>query len=266
MNRYRNAVLLTIVLLVGCGKTSHDGALEVTYIGNEGFMIAMGSTKVLIDSFPDSRYYVNPSDSLIARMMDDRPPFNNIDYVLVTHDHPDHFNADMMCRYLLRHPAVHFIASTETCSELAGDGLAARRQAGMFLERGRREVIKGDKAEITVFRLDHGGYREITNLAYCVRANGYAFVHVGDARLSENQEFLQKMDWSGHDIDLLFVEYFDRGSEAQAVVENVIQPEHVVLMHIPGGEEDAVRNSGEKIHPRTVVFGKENETRRFDPR
>ena len=264
MSKHKVTLLLVTLLIVGCQRNSHHGALEVTYIGNEGFMIAMASTKVLIDCFPDSKYYVNPSDSLVAMMMDGLPPFDNIDYVLVTHDHPDHFNAGIMSRYLLRHPAVHFIASTETCSELGGDSLAAWRQAGVSLERGRHETIKGDKAEITVFRLDHGGYRDITNLAYYVRANGCAFVHVGDARLSENQEFLQRMDWSGHDIDLLFIEHFDRGSEAQAIVQDLIQPKHVVLMHIPRGEENAVRNSDEKIHPRTVVFEKENEMRRFD--
>jgi L-ascorbate metabolism protein UlaG (beta-lactamase superfamily) len=264
MTRYDATALLCLLLLAGCRPSTREGPLEVTYLANEGFMIVMGRTKVLIDPLPHSQYYANPSDSLAAQIENGVPPFDNIDYVLVTHDHPDHFNAERMSRFLLNHPDARFIASTETCGKLPGDRLPASQLEAVRLGRGGQQTFTGGKADITALRLDHGGYQEIANLAFRVAANGYTIMHVGDARLCDNREFLQSLQWPRSGVDLLFVEYFDDDSNTQAVLDSLIRPGYLVLMHIPPGEEDTVRHSPDKIHPRTVVFGKENETRRFD--
>jgi L-ascorbate metabolism protein UlaG (beta-lactamase superfamily) len=250
--------------IAGCWLDNQKYALEVTYIANEGYIITMGDTRVLIDALPKSEYYANPSDTLAAKVMDGIPPFDKIDYALVTHDHPDHFNAGMTSRFLLHHPAAQLVASWEACGKLTGDSISGRRHRGICLKMGQHQILRGDKAEIMVVRLSHGGDTAIDNLAYVVRSNGYTIVHVGDARLSQNEECLRTVDWSSYNVDLLFVEYFDRDSQTQDIVASMIRPKYVVLMHIPPGEEETIRNTDEKIHPRTVVFGRENETRRFD--
>jgi L-ascorbate metabolism protein UlaG (beta-lactamase superfamily) len=264
MNRYRVILLLGLLLVIGCGQNRKEHPLEVTYIANEGFMIAMGDTKVLVDPLPKSKYYVNPSDTMVARIMKGIAPFDNVDYVLITHDHPDHFNAELMSRFLLNHPAAQFIASTEASSKLIGDSISGWRQSGVNLGMGQRRTIRGDKAEIVAMRLEHTGASNISNLAYVVRSSGYTIVHVGDARLSYNEEYLRTVDWDTYAVDLLFIEYFDQSSETQEIIKTMMRPKYVVLMHIPPGEEDTVRNVNGKIHARTVVFGKENETKRFD--
>lgn len=264
MIRYRILLLLGIFYVVGCRHNNQGNTLDVTYIANEGFLISMGSTKVLIDALHKSKYYVTSSDSLVAKVMNDIPPFDNVDYALVTHDHADHFNAEMVSRFLLNHPATQFIASSETCSKLIGEGAATRQRSGLDLKMGERRTIRGVKAEITVMRLDHSGGRDISNFAFLVRSNGYTIMHVGDAMLSDNEVYLRAVDWSSYNVDLLFIGYFDRDTQTRTIIQNMIKPKHVVLMHIPAGEEESVRNAEVKIHPRTVVFGKENETRRFD--
>ena len=132
------------------------------------------------------------------------------------------------------------------------------------LKPGERRTYRDDKAEIVVMRLDHGGYSDITNLAFIVRANGYTIVHVGDAKLAHNENSLRTIDWSSYRVSLLFIEYFDQSTPTWDLIDSTIRPEHVVLMHIPPGEEDSVRNANAQIHPTSVVFGKENETTRFD--
>jgi L-ascorbate metabolism protein UlaG (beta-lactamase superfamily) len=264
MIQNRIILLLGSLLIAGCADNNRNGALEVTYIANEGFLVSMGSTKVLIDALPRSKYYVNPSDSLVARMMNGIPPFDAIDYVLVTHDHPDHFNAEMMSRFLLNHPTAKLIASSETCSKLIEDSIAGSGRSGIELARGQHQTIRGEKAEIVVLRLDHGAGTDISNFAFVIRSHGYTFVHVGDARLSYNEEYLRTIDWDSYAVDLLFIEYFDHSSETREIIEKLIKPVHVVLMHIPEGGEDGVRNAEEKVHARITVFGKEGESKRFD--
>lgn len=264
MLRYRVFLVLGMLLVFGCQQDSKKQVLEVTYIGNEGFLVVLGGTKVLIDALPNSKYYVNPSDSMVSMIMNGIPPFDNIDYVLVSHDHADHFNAEMMSRFLLNHPAAQFIGSSEASSKLTGENIASRRQSGISLGMGQHRTIRGDKAEIVALRLEHGGGANVSNLAYVVRSNAYTFIHLGDARLASNEEYLRTIDWNSYSVDLLFMEYFDRSSETRDIIANMMKPKHVVLMHIPAGEEDTVRDDQEKIHPRTIVFGRENETRRFD--
>lgn len=264
MIRYSIVLVLIILQVVGCRRNKEENRLEVTYIANEGFMVSMGGTKLLIDALHKSKYYIHPSDTLASKMMDGTPPFNNVDYFLVTHDHADHFDAEMVSRFLFHHPATEFIASSETGTRLIGDSVAGRKLSGVDLKMGERRTFRGDKAEIVVMRLDHSGSRDISNLAYLVRSNGYTVMHVGDALLADNEEYLRTFDWSSYHVDLLFMEYFDRGSPTQHVIQDMIKPKYVVLMHIQAGEEESVRNAPEKIHSRTFVFGKELETRRFD--
>jgi L-ascorbate metabolism protein UlaG (beta-lactamase superfamily) len=263
MVRSRSFLLLGILLTVGCWQDSQKRALEVTYIANEGFMIAMGGTKVLIDALPKSKYYATPSDTLAANIMDGIPPFGDIDYALVTHDHADHFNPEMMSRFLLHHPVTSFIASSETCGKLTRDSTVSQRGSAIDLKAGQFRTIRGSKAEIVALRLDHSGNRDITNLAFIVRSNNYTVMHVGDAILAFNEEYLRSVDWSSFNVDLLFIEFFDRSTPTQEIIRDLIKPKHVILMHIPPGEEDSLKQAQPKIHPQTVVFSRENEMLRF---
>jgi L-ascorbate metabolism protein UlaG (beta-lactamase superfamily) len=264
MRPYVVTLLLGLALGSGCRQEHERQTLEVTYIANEGFMIAMGGTKVLIDALSRSEYYADASDSMVVRLMDDTPPFDNVDYLLVTHSHPDHFNAEMVSLFLRKHPDVQFVADSGTCRKLVGDGIAARQCSGINLERGGQQTLRGDRAEVMAISLEHGGYRDVSNNGYIVRSNGYTIVHVGDAKLAFNEGYLRTIDWNSYNIDLLFIEYFDRSTPTHDIIKDLIKPKYVILMHIPPGEEETVRNEPEKVHPRTVVFGKENETRRFD--
>jgi L-ascorbate metabolism protein UlaG (beta-lactamase superfamily) len=255
--------LLAILPLFGSAQSGGTKPLEVTYIANEGFLISMGGTKLLVDALYKTKNYPSPSEDVAASMVEGISPFDDVDYVLVTHDHADHFSAEMVSRFLLVHPGTQFIASPEVCSKLTGDSAAKRQRTGIDLKMGRHRTIRGKKAEIVVLRLDHSGSRDISNLAFLVRSNGYTIMHVGDALLAHNEENLRAFDWSSYNVDLLFVEHFDRSSPAQEIIENLIKPRHVVLMHIPAGEEKEVRNAPIKVHPRTVVFERELETKRF---
>jgi len=63
--------------------------------------------------------------------------------------------------------------------------------------------------------------------------------------------------------DLLFIEFFDRSDETEAIIDSVIRPTRVVLMHIQGGEEEQrLRESGDARPPR-VVFRRVGETMTF---
>ena len=66
MDRTSVVLILSGLLVAGCWENTRKHPLQVTYIANEGFALAMGDTKILIDAFPRSKYYLNPTDTLAA--------------------------------------------------------------------------------------------------------------------------------------------------------------------------------------------------------
>src|ERR671910_609429 len=71
-----------------------ENGVSVTFLANEGVMLAADGKKVLIDALflKYERSYAVPADSTLAALQRARPPFDSVDIVLVTHRHGDHFH------------------------------------------------------------------------------------------------------------------------------------------------------------------------------
>jgi hypothetical protein len=88
-------------------------SLDVTYIGNEGFMIQAGGKKVLVDALFNDEFFLAPSPELLAQMTGGSGPFADVDLLLVTHLHGDHFNPKMVAEFLRHHAHCQFVAHTQ---------------------------------------------------------------------------------------------------------------------------------------------------------
>lgn len=80
--------------------------LTVTLIANAGVLLEFRGTTLLVDGiFRDDRFFFSsPSPDVWAQMLAGGGIFRKVDYLLVTHAHPDHFSADMMRQYLAARP------------------------------------------------------------------------------------------------------------------------------------------------------------------
>lgn len=95
--------------------TTAANALEVTYLANEGFMIAGGGRKVLIDALfgegLDGYAVVSPAQRALLEQA--REPFADMDAVFATHFHDDHFNATAVLAHLTRNPQAFFFSTPQ---------------------------------------------------------------------------------------------------------------------------------------------------------
>lgn len=264
MTRSAIILMLGLLFLPGCGGEDVAGTITVTCIGNEGFMVEMGGTKLLVDALSRSEFYASPSDSLVSALMEGRPPYDGIGELLVTHPHPDHFNRALVSGFLRSSPATRLLATGRVCDRMVADGIPAAQCSPINLAPGERTTVRNGHTEVLAVRLPHGWNPHEENLAYLVKAHGRAVLHVGDALLAAGAEHLRALPWDSLSVDILFLEFFDRSTDTQDMIEQLIRPTVVVLMHIPPGEEENVRNAEEKVHPRTVVVAREGETRTFD--
>jgi glyoxylase-like metal-dependent hydrolase (beta-lactamase superfamily II) len=104
--------LFELIFLHASAFADDDHALQAQYLANAGVMVAKGDTKVLFDPFfrnDYGAYDLVPSD-LEQAVLDGVPPFDGIDAVFVSHNHDDHFDAEILVAYLNRWPDVELYA------------------------------------------------------------------------------------------------------------------------------------------------------------
>lgn len=80
--------------------------IEITYISNAGILIQCEKTRILIDALQDAEGYPFSAtpDGIINQMFDSehKSIYNDIDFLIVTHNHPDHITPKLVEEYLKR--------------------------------------------------------------------------------------------------------------------------------------------------------------------
>lgn len=217
--------------------TTGTGALEVTYLANEGFMLAGGGRKVLIDALfgEGLKGYAAVSPARRALLEGARAPFDDVDVVCATHFHGDHFNAEPVLAHLTNNPQAFFFSTPQAADKLRATGkfetikarvVAALPPEGERLRSGHRGV------SVQMLNIHHGRTRPVENLGFVIELAGKRILHIGDSE-AEPAVF-QKYEVLKDRIDVAFLPtwYFENDEFKRAVREQ-IQPRHIVVMHVP---------------------------------
>ena len=140
--------------------------VRVTFVGNAGFLITVNDKKILIDAL----FSGFPGDYILPREIQDKlalglPPFDNIDLVLATHSHGDHFDASLVRRFLSNNPAAVF-ASTPQATALLND--FSNRVIAFAPAKNKTAPAEIQGVHVEAVYLSHGappeGKTEILNL------------------------------------------------------------------------------------------------------
>lgn len=213
--------------------------IDVTFIANEGVLISVNNSKVLIDALfdnPNPEYEAPPKD-MQENMVSGQAPFNNVELVLVTHNHPDHFSPSLAARFMESNPNAVFMAADDTVSALKEHIKEWKRvqdriisldlKPGEITERTVKEI------EIKTFRTLHSGDRESPhNLMYLIKLNGRTIFHEGDS--DGKLATFKELGLDEEKIDLALVHFwFPLHPEGARILQEVLQPEHTGLIHLP---------------------------------
>jgi len=249
-------------------------SLDVTYVTNEGFLVQAAGKKVLIDSLFDTGFnaFLIPSPQLLEQLTAAQGPFADVDLVLVTHPHGDHFNAKLVAAHLRNNPRCRLVAHTQTVDQLRKEGNYSRirdRIHEVNGELGSRERITLEGIDVDVLCVAHGAYykdgrnvhSQIRNLAFVVNLGGTRFLHVGDATLEDNAAHFNAFPFDQTPIDLLFLGSDDRSQATQRLIADRIKPGRIVAMHIPPAEVEEQSAKIQAVYPEAIVFAKSMERR-----
>jgi L-ascorbate metabolism protein UlaG (beta-lactamase superfamily) len=271
------ALIASIALLRSLGADAQPPALDVTYLGNEGFLVRSGSQAVLFDALfgaglPDY-------DHVPANVANDiemgRPPFSNIDLVFISHIHPDHFELPSTVRFLESHPSAVVVAPSQVSQQLrravAENDRMLSQIHGVSAEKGRIIEREERGIQVGIFPLSHGN---VENLAYLIRLNGREVLHLGDADLP--MKGIAQFKLPDYQVALAFVPYWQLTENAACVRDEiaarVVIPMHLIthpttasskeyLDHIGGSPGMLARIRSE--FPSAVVFHTALETKTF---
>jgi L-ascorbate metabolism protein UlaG (beta-lactamase superfamily) len=162
--------------------------MEVIFIGNEGVLVRTEQGSVMIDALfgNGAAPYATTSPQVIDAVESGRDRFGDVDVVLATHYHPDHFNPRSVVRYLDANPGTQFL-STPQCAELIdekadpSDSSRARVHAVNPDEGVRATTTFGD-ITVHAFGLSHGKvrYADVEHLGLLVELGSLSLLHLGD--------------------------------------------------------------------------------------
>lgn len=244
--------------------------LEITYIANEGFLIAAGEDKILIDALQRGgiALYEAPSPALAEEMESAQGRFSGVSLVLVSHHHRDHFSARSVARHLQSNPQAKLVSSQQVVEEvkevLPENSSTAVRMSGAYPGGADRSRHTVGGVTLELFRLSHGAGRfaSIQNLGQIFTVGGRKFLHIGDAEIIDRNFSIHNLP--GEKFDYAFIPYwYLTDKEGQRIVREHIRPKHIIAMHIPPAELVQQTREIQAAFPHAVVFSHSGETRRF---
>jgi L-ascorbate metabolism protein UlaG (beta-lactamase superfamily) len=213
--------------------------IEVTYLANEGVLITTGLHKVLIDALFDNPNpnYAAPPKEMLEGMVDGRAPFDDVDLVLVTHNHPDHFSPTFAARFMENNPNPVLIAANDAVSALKDNveewEHVQNRVFSFDLKPGETAEKTIGEIAVKMYRTLHSGDLDSPhNLMYLIKMDGRTIFHEGDS--AGKLVTFKDTDLDKETIDLALVHFwFPLHPEGERIILDILKPDHVGLIHLP---------------------------------
>jgi len=247
-----------------------SNGFSVTYIANEGVLISSGQKQVLIDGLfraykPD---YAFPPPTLLSTLESARAPYNEIDLILVSHLHGDHFHGESVGLHLKNNPNATLVSSAQIVDgvkkEFVGFQEIESRVKQVTPEWKTRIEYKTDGIRVEVLGLRHGGsnFSWIQNLGHVIEIGDKKLLHIGDADMTAENFASFRLHEKG--IDIAFIpSWYLLSENGRKLVQEQFAPKHIIAVHVSPDEAKEVAEQIKKTNPEATVFTKILESKSF---
>ena len=221
-------------------KAIDKDSIVVTYIANCGFLIEMESTKIIIDGLfiNGFNYYDTPDSSTLDLILKGSEPFDNIDYVFITHKHADHFDAKTVSSFMIKNVGSKLICPKQVDDELKTDDKSYNLFSQRVIECTPATFISKtfnlDALTIFGYRLAHMNERNkhIENVAFLIEIEDKSIFHTGDADPNQVNKYSGKKP-SDKSIDIAFINGAFGNYKNFEITNDFIDADTNVAMHFP---------------------------------
>ena len=249
----------------------------VTYVANDGFLLEAKTGKVLVDALFGGimgNWCDQPDDSVSNLMLNGIVPFNNIDAVLITHYHSDHFNGPMVINFLRNNKKSVLICPwqvDEVLKKNPGYSDVADRIHKLKSDNQFDTLITVNKINIRALRFNHGSFFEtdsvtgkkydlhsdVENFGYIIDSDGFSLFHSGDCSFSDKSHFESYL-FGDRKFDVVFLDRTFIRKEGQEIINSLIHTKDIVFMHIEPGRGEYYKSIIKDV-PGLSVFTKKME-------
>ena len=236
---------------LGGQENIHDG-IKITLVANAGVLVEHNGIGLLMDGIHHEEGYpfsqVSENDMELMRQGADI--FANLDYLLFTHEHPDHFTPQYVSEHIrLRSAKGVFLPNANDGSPALAlllnhlEKLAIPHYT-LGLEPGKtKRFAVADDLVVTVIGTRHMGpqYQAIRNDCFLLTLGGKNLLFTGDADYVAGY-FENAL--AGVTVDAVFVNpIFYHNSNGQEIINEVFRPRDIVIYHMPFEEDDTLHFS-----------------------
>lgn len=208
--------------------------MEITLVGNAGIFLEIGGVRLLVDGLYDPKdigFSPIPKD-ILKDMLKGVGVFSNIDYLLFTHYHLDHFSLDYLKIYLNNNKVKKVILPDDS---LVRKELREYNHITTYLKNDNYNI--GEILDIKYFPVPHMGkeYADIQNYMYYIKSKGESILITGDGDYtSELIDTLKNLNVENIVINPLFF----NNIRGQKVLKSLNKLKNVIVYHIPFEGED----------------------------
>lgn len=221
----------------------------MTLLANTGIIIESGGVKFLIDGLHKniSTTFSGLSAEVFADLCaGEKELYKNINYLIFTHLHKDHFSAEYTEKYLDNNKVAGFFAPEilkEKYISLNNKIEQNSEQSYYFdLSLGEKQTIRlADDLSIEVFSAVHAGeqYTDLENYCYLINFAGRKLFIISDSDYDSKYFFEMLED---EDIEAAFVNpLFLNNKRGREVIIEALKAERLIVYHIPFAEDDKYR-------------------------
>ena len=258
----RKAIIIVLILgYITASTYGQKDKVDVTYVGNVGFLISIGDKKILIDAlFKGFEGNYELPQEIQDKLTKAQPPFDDVDLILVTHAHGDHVDLDMVRQHMQNNPKAIF-ASTQQLVDVLNDSTDRWIGFNPTKEKSESKVISDISVE--AFYLPHGTEARIINIGFLISVNGITIFQTGDADFDQfTFEEFRALQLPEKDIDLSFIQhyYLIGDSLHTKFVREAIGGKYIFPIHYhfatPAFDATIVRQN----YPDAIIFKEELQT------
>lgn len=208
--------------------------IEITFINNAGFLITAGDYKIIIDGiYGNNPLGSKPPTRTIRHMIDGETPFTDIDLVLITHNHFDHFDPDLVVDFLINHPESELVTTQSVVDRvIEKNNDLLERCHSVSLSPGESEKLTASNIDLNAYYISHGD-PEILNLGFLINLPGGKIFHTGDlVAESVSVDDLSNYELPGQKIDIALIPLYLFEDDAYHEHINLgIQAQYIIPMH-----------------------------------
>lgn len=272
----KKSILLTLLLLPILPLLAQDqfdnnpghapmppaGRLEVTYVANSGFIFTSGTTRVILDAlYLDGEVWESPSKKMQKDIVSGSAPFKNLNFMLVSHYHADHFDPTLVSRFLVNNPRAMLITNAQTDSVMSKvlkqDPQLKRPDQMKIIKAGMfgAESFESGQLNVKCLAQRHMGKEDakVISLGFLMDLGGKKILHIGDAGWED--ENFAPYNLPDEHIDIAFIHYwFLLDCEGRRIIDTYIKPKKIVVTHIPYDELRRDYKRIKEYYPDVEVF------------